>query len=111
MVASFVLFIYTVLMSIEIEVFLDILLALQFGEEGIELLREELADFSPQSPEIVCTIYPPKRKEMTATYPTECDVCLIRGQCTAFDKQVLTTKGRCKYHQGADCEKIFASVW
>ena len=54
-------------------------------------------------------IYPArwKMKKITAPDPTECQDCMIRGQCSGFDKHVLTAKGRCKYHQGADCEEIF----
>ena len=39
--------------------------------------------------------------------PSECQTCMIRGQCSSFEKQVLTAQGRCKYHQGASCEDLF----
>jgi hypothetical protein len=48
-----------------------------------------------------------KMKKIPAMDPAECQACMIRGQCSGLDKHVLTAKGRCKYHQGAECEEIF----
>jgi hypothetical protein len=47
-----------------------------------------------------------KMKKITAPDPTECQASKIRGQCSGIDKRVLTAKGRCKYHHGAECEEI-----
>lgn len=37
--------------------------------------------------------------ERKYVYSTECQDCMIRGQCTSFEKQLLTAKGRCKFYQ------------
>lgn len=51
-----------------------------------------------------------KMEKITAPDPTECQVCMIRGQCSGLDKHVLTAKGRCKYHQGVDCRRDIQGV-